>query len=282
MNTLKLCQWIGFPWKFWQLKPPRALAVLAEILWCGLPRIDRETKAAPREVGLRAKAANARSPSRLSSSKISSHHGRSAESTSAAPLRFVSWLLFSDVRLEREGKNLILKLAAKASIAQHPAPVDKITVEALTLRAALKSLLDAHSMTRRVMRHLAFFEGALAIHGLRAMSEVPVEVISVAVEQLEALVSNWSNPGLAGLRSKMAVAIVDRSRDPFYGVAGDKLSDFNTDSRLVVGDASHSMFLELERQYQDLLPAHSIHAVLDPIKVEFVTAAQTASGARSK
>lgn len=41
----------------------------------------------------------------------------------------------------------------------------------------------------------------------------------------------------------------------FCGRTGDKLFSFNTDSRLLVRDASYSMFLKLERQYQDVLPA---------------------------
>jgi len=197
---------------------------------------------------------------------------------SATPFRFFARLLFSDVRLERDGKDLNIKFATKRPDAHRPVPIDNASADALSLRKALKTLLDSHAMTRRVMRHLAFFERALAIHGLKAMTEVPIEVLSAARDQLEALVGNWSNQGLAALRSKMAVAIVDRSRDPFYGATKDGRSNFHTDSRLLVGDASHSMFLELERQYQGLLSPQSIHAVLDPIRVEFGPGASAVRG----
>lgn len=214
---------------------------------------------------------------RRSAGKAPDRRGGGVVDALAAPFRLIARLFFSDLKLERKGKNLNVKLAAKAPEVRQPAPVDKAMAEALPLRAALKTLLDSHARTRRVMRHLAFFEGALAIHGLKATAEVPVEVLSVAVGQLEALVGNWSNPGLAELRSKMAVAIVERSRDPFYGAGGDELSNFNTHSRLMVGDASHSMFLELEKQYRDLLPAQAIQAALDPIRVELATGAAPAA-----
>lgn len=192
--------------------------------------------------------------------------GLPAEFKRREPFRFVARLLFSVVRLERRGTTLNLSLATRPPDTETPVTVDKASTEALTVRAALKTLLDSHPMTRRVMRHLAFFERALAVQGLEALAELPVEVLSSAVEQLEVLVSNWSNPHLAELRSKMALAVVDRTRDPFYGRTGDKLSSFNTDSRLLVGDASHSMFLELERQYQNVLPAQSIQAALERVR----------------
>jgi hypothetical protein len=186
--------------------------------------------------------------------------------------------LFSKVTLRRDGKSLNFGLAQKVCDVPPPPPVDKALTDALPLRAALKTLLDSHPKTRRVMRHLAYVEGALATHGTRAAVEVPIEVLSIAVGQLERLVSNWSNPALAELRSKMAVAIVDRSRDPFDGT--DKLSNFFTESRLVVGDASHSMFMELERQFQPLRPAPVIQATLDPVRSEFIAEAAVASRSR--
>ena len=61
----------------------------------------------------------------------------------------------------------------------------------------------------------------------------------------------------------MAVALVDRSRDPFDGGSVERLSNFATESRLVVEDVSHSIFLELEKQYQGLVPTETIQAALD-------------------
>jgi hypothetical protein len=276
MNVFKFYHWRGLPEKFGRLELSRALAGVAAPMWGRFSRGGLGANAIPSERGPRAKSTKKNASLRSSSSKTPRSRSRGVAGVLATPFLLVARLLFSDVRLEREGKNVNVKLAAKRPDAQDPAPIDKAMAEALPLRAALKTLLDSHSMTRRVMRHLAFFEGALTVHGLKATAEVPVEVLAVALEQLETLVRNWSNPGLAELRSKMAVAIVDRSRDPFYGSSVAMLSNFNTNSRMAVGDASHSMFLELERQYQDVLPAHSIQAALDPIRVEFAADAPTA------
>jgi hypothetical protein len=182
------------------------------------------------------------------------------------PFRFVGGLFTREVRLERDGKNLNIKLGAKAGAppqtAKPPAPPSPAELELQQMRAELKKLLDLHPGTRRVMRHLVYFERALATQGLQAVIDVPEEVLSTALEQLEALVSNWSNRDLATLRSKMSVAAVNRARDPFYGANGHKASAFHTESRLHVGEASHSMFLELERQYQAVLPRDTVQSVM--------------------
>jgi hypothetical protein len=60
----------------------------------------------------------------------------------------------------------------------------------------------------------------------------------------------------------MAVAIKRRSEDAFAGMAGAHRSDFATASKLLVGDVAHSVFEELQRQYQGLLPDDRIQAVL--------------------
>lgn len=193
-----------------------------------------------------------------------------------APLRFVGELFGRELRLERDGKNVNIKLGSKASAAlaatkpqAPPAPAD---IELNAMRAELKKLLDVHPGTRRMMRHLVYFERALAADGLRALIDIPEEVLGTALAQLEKLVSNWSNRDLATLRSKMSVAVVNRQKDPFYGTGGVKPSMFNTDSRLQVGDATHSMFLELERQYQGLVPRE----VLQSVKAELAPAAAPA------
>ena len=78
------------------------------------------------------------------------------------------------------------------------------------MRQQLAELLDDLPETRDAMRHLVFVEQALDRKGLRALHKVPLPVLQRALEQLEGLVVNWSPHGLAALRSKMAVAIIDR------------------------------------------------------------------------
>ena len=79
----------------------------------------------------------------------------------------------------------------------------------------LGTLLSELPETRQTMRPLVFVEQALQKKGLRALHKVPLDVLQRALEQLEVLVTNWSPLGLANLRSKMAVAILDREHmDP--------------------------------------------------------------------
>jgi hypothetical protein len=83
------------------------------------------------------------------------------------------------------------------------------------MRAQLAELLNEVPETRHTMRHLVFVEQALTRKGLRALHKLPLDVLQRALEQLDGLVTNWSPVGLASLRSKMAVAIIDRENmDP--------------------------------------------------------------------
>lgn len=179
------------------------------------------------------------------------------------PFLFMARILFGDLKLERDGRDFHIRIAATSPDAEPQARTEKAIAEAAPLRAALKELLDPHPQARKVLRHLRYVERALATQGLAAMAAMPVDVLAVALRQLDSIVSNGSNRQLAELRSKMAVAVLAQPEDPLYGENGDRLSDFATESRLMVGDASHSVFMELERQYEALLPPEAIRASLD-------------------
>jgi hypothetical protein len=91
----------------------------------------------------------------------------------------------------------------------------KDTAELALMLEQLRALLAELPQARQTLRHLVFVEQALAKKGLRALHKLPLEVLQRALEQLEGLVINWSPAGLASLRSKMAVAIIDREHmDP--------------------------------------------------------------------
>jgi hypothetical protein len=87
--------------------------------------------------------------------------------------------------------------------------------ELMLVRTELAALLNELPETRSTMRHLVFVEKAIENKGLKVLHKVPLDVMRRAHEQLENLVTNWSPAGLANLRSKMAVAIIDREHtDP--------------------------------------------------------------------
>jgi hypothetical protein len=83
------------------------------------------------------------------------------------------------------------------------------------MQQQLAAVLDEMPETRSTLRHLVFVEHALSRKGWRALHKLPLDVLQRALDQLEGLVQNWSPEGLANLRSKMAVAIIDREHmDP--------------------------------------------------------------------
>jgi hypothetical protein len=91
----------------------------------------------------------------------------------------------------------------------------KVRGELDLLLAQLKELLDEVPETRTTLKQLVFVEHALQKRGLKALHKLPLPVLQKALEQFEGLVTNWSPAGLANLRSKMAVAIIDREHhDP--------------------------------------------------------------------
>lgn len=93
--------------------------------------------------------------------------------------------------------------------------LQKDSAELALMLEQLRALLAEMPQARQTLRHLVFVEQALAKKGLRALHKLPLEVLQRALEQLEGLVTNWSPVGLASLRSKMAVAIIDREHmDP--------------------------------------------------------------------
>ncbi len=119
-----------------------------------------------------------------------------------------------DVEIKRadDGVKLVLQPVA----AGHKEPTrEQLAAKAAKqelalMRQQLAELLDELPETRQALRHLVFVEHAIGKHGLKALHKLPVDVLERALSQFEGLVTNWSPVGLASLRSKMAVAIIDR------------------------------------------------------------------------
>ena len=105
------------------------------------------------------------------SKKPAKPRSRSVFRAIGAPFLFFRRLLRCRVTLKREGKNLNVVLVPDEPDAPLEETIDKDAEALRLLRADLKSLLDAHPMTRRmVARHLAAFERALAKHGMNALN----------------------------------------------------------------------------------------------------------------
>ena len=80
------------------------------------------------------------------------------------------------------------------------------------MQQQLADLLGGVPQARQGMPHLLVAQRALDKKGLEALRMLPLDVLRSALAQLESLVTNWSPEGLANLRSKMAVSIIERGR----------------------------------------------------------------------
>jgi hypothetical protein len=126
-----------------------------------------------------------------------------------------------DLKLKRaeDGVRIVLQERPAQAQARPPTRQEKAvrreSEELALMRTQLAELLNELPTTRETMRHLVFVEQALVKKGLRALHKLPLDVLQRALEQLEGLVTNWAPVGLASLRSKMAVCILDREHmDP--------------------------------------------------------------------
>lgn len=123
--------------------------------------------------------------------------------------------------------------------------------DAARMLAALQGVLDRHAASRSVLIHLGLVEQALAEQGLRGLDEVPATVLSRALSQLETLVADWSEVGIAALRAQIKGAMVKpgRADAPKRSRAAPKSTEFDN-SRLQVNDASVSTFLEARARWE--------------------------------
>jgi hypothetical protein len=135
-----------------------------------------------------------------------------------APVRQMASAFFRhDLKLRREEGGHLHVVLAERPPATVPSKPDRAESErrrrleeVMLVRTELAALLNELPETRSTMRHLVFVEQAIAKKGLKVLHKVPLDVLRRAHDQLDNLVINWSAAGLANLRSKMAVAIIDR------------------------------------------------------------------------
>ena len=156
------------------------------------------------------------------------------------------------LRFQRKGVNIHLLLEDPA---EHIADLKRQAVaidtsEAAVLRTALKRVLDRHASSRSVLPHLRVLEKALGKYGLNAMEELPPEVMQKALSQLETLVSDWSEAGLAGLRARLTAALVKHGRAKMTHRGAERLSDFQDSNRLQVNESSVTTFMEVNAQWE--------------------------------
>ena len=123
----------------------------------------------------------------------------------------------ADVKLRRGSRGIEVVLDERERAgprSTQPGPASTASARELRelqrMQASLAALLDQRAGQRQALRHLAFIEHALERKGLRALHKVPFDALKRAHQQLEGLVTNWSDEGLAALRSRMAVTLIER------------------------------------------------------------------------
>ncbi len=144
--------------------------------------------------------------------------------------------------------------------------------EIALIRQQLRALLDEQPESRQTLRHLVFVEQALAKKGLRALHKLPLDVLQRSHEQLEGLVTNWTPAGLASLRSKMAVALLDREHE-------QPLAESDAYRTAAVFDIGPVALPEVELRSDDeaLAAAYAALGAAAPVTIEM----QPELGARS-
>jgi hypothetical protein len=177
------------------------------------------------------------------------------------PLKSAATAFFShDLTLRRGERGLEVGLAERSGEPRRsPAQQrehDRRRGEARLLaqmQDELAALLDESAGIRRTMRALAMFDEAFAAEGLAALDNVPLPVLTKALEQFESLVSNWSPVGLATLRSKMSVAAGSRQRREADAAAANTRSGGPRSRRdTTARDSGPSVSVGMQQSRQDL------------------------------
>ena len=134
------------------------------------------------------------------------------------PLKRAARMIFKDeIRLRRDEDGLRIALETAQGQPSSPAQLKRLAQEQRdrderqTMAVQLQAVLDEAIAKRYPPRQLLQVSQALHAEGLALLTNLPLAVLRTALDQLEDAVANWSLTGLAALRSKIAVAVQERS-----------------------------------------------------------------------
>ncbi|MEP7100091.1 MAG: hypothetical protein ABI781_06255 [Burkholderiales bacterium] len=134
------------------------------------------------------------------------------------------------------------------------------------MRRDLYTLMQQHPTSRELMRHLDLVERTLRHHGYTAVQALPVRVIAKALTQLEKLVWDWSTPGLAELRSRLAVMVKTRKPEAEHDAASTAALELDMSAHHGTADVTevdHAEFEEMERSWTGRMPEGMGTAIAD-------------------
>ncbi len=121
-----------------------------------------------------------------------------------------------DIRVQLQGGKLRVQLESPDGPYVPPeermrlAAEKRAADELAAMRRELAAMLNDDPGSRARLPHLAYVEQQLAIQGLALLDKLSVALVRAAYKQLDDNVMNWSQVGLATLRSKLGVAVKER------------------------------------------------------------------------
>ena len=174
-----------------------------------------------------------------------SHSSSAVKSASliAGALTLGRRLLFGQLRLRRFdgsikvtwGETLRMPAAPTTSVKRNSlrkASTSDFSDSLVLMRSELSIALNAKPNNRMVLRHLVFFETALAKKGLKALEDIPVKTLQKAHDQLRLLAGTVASRDLQALAARTSQAIIRRGGDIEGLTLGDQTaSSGNVDVR---------------------------------------------------
>lgn len=187
--------------------------------------------------------------------------------------RLLSWFeqrFGRSIRLQGRGMQMRLvvkKVAAAPATPQFPGmvalkPLSEDRQEAM--RKDLRRLLRQHPETKKLLRHLAYVERTLRHDGVAAVDELPLDLLSKALSQLENLVVNWSALGLGEVRSRLSLLVKNKQILALHAGGAGAPTEMDHSQRADVCEVSHSVFEEMERSWRGQMPPPTLTAALTP------------------
>jgi hypothetical protein len=122
------------------------------------------------------------------------------------------------------------------------------------MQKELRGLLRQHPQTKKLLRHLAYVERTLRNDGLKAMDELPLDVLSKALTQLESLVVNWSAQGLDEIRSRLSLLVKNKKILALHMDGEAQPTEMDPSQRADVCEVSYSVFDEMEKSWRGQVP----------------------------
>ena len=117
------------------------------------------------------------------------------------------------------------------------------------MQQSLRTLLDRVRGARDVLPHLAALETSLGKHGTAVIATIATSTLAKICSQLSSLPLPADDPPLHDLLTRLLDTLEAQQPTPQF------LSTFVNEQTLVIQEASHSEFMDLEKAHADTVPA---------------------------